>query len=120
MEVIFDRETEMGQCDFETVEPKCDRTTRADPVIILAHTQATLNGSRAMLKIEHQCYLRHGDDMPDQPWIRPEVVLEPSLGSLDEMIELAEKRHNIFLNRARLQIPEQLLRVGVTLERVTG
>ncbi len=108
MKVIFESETEVGKCSGDRVEPHRRHSDTAC-VTVLAHTQACLNGQRGMLKIEQHCYLRRGQEIPDQPWIQPEITLEPGVDSKAQMIELAKNLHERFVDRVRLQFPEQLL-----------
>ena len=55
-----------------------------------------------MLRVEQHCYLRRGGEVPDQPWIKPEVLLEPALGSRDKILKLAEELHQRFVDRVRV------------------
>ena len=105
MKIIFDRETEIGKCDYE--QPG-DHFQYAEPhySTMYAHTLASLN-NKGLLKIEQHCYLRNGADLPDQPWVRPQIILEPAMDTEDEMIKLAETMHAQFIDRTRKQLPEQ-------------
>jgi hypothetical protein len=101
--IIFDCETEVGKCDYEPSE----HFRYAEPhySTIYAHTLASLNGG--LMKIEQHCYLRNGGDLPEQPWVRPQITLEPALGTEREMIELAKAMHEQFVDRTRRHNPEQ-------------
>jgi hypothetical protein len=109
MKIIFECETEIGKCDYEPVGSHGLRYAEPDLSTVYAHTQASLNGEKGMLKIEQHCFLRHGEDLPDQPWVRPEIVLEPALESKHAMVDLAKAMHENFVTRVRKQIPEQYL-----------
>ena len=85
------------------------RYAEPDYSIIFAHTNAHLNGHRGMLKIEHHCYLRRGIELPDQPWIKPEIILEPALGTPEEMTALAERMHEEFTQRVMKNFPQEFL-----------
>ncbi len=110
MTTIFEHETEIGKC---TCEPDEDGHTLryAEPEfsIILAHTVAQINGHRGMLKIEQHCYLRRGLELPDQPWIKPEIILEPVAGTREEMVEMARRLHEQFAERVAKTFPEEYL-----------
>lgn len=103
---IFECETEVGQCSCEPGNMPELRYAEPDFSIVLAQTAATLNGRQGVLKIEHHCYLRHRGENPDQPWVKPEVFLEPVLGTKEEMIELAKESHDKFIERVRKKLPE--------------
>jgi len=107
--VIFERETEIGKCDCEVSDGYGFRYAEPDLATVYARTQASIQGQNAMLKIEQHCFLRHGEDVPDQSWVRPEIVLEPALESQHAMVDLARLLHEQFVDRARKQIPEQFL-----------
>jgi hypothetical protein len=107
--IIFERETEIGKCDSELTDGHSFRYAEPDLATVYAHTQASVNGNHGMLKIEQHCFLRHGEDIPDQPWVRPEIVLEPALESRKAMIDLARMMHEQFVERARKEIPDQFL-----------
>lgn len=104
MKIIFDHETEIGKCDYEQ---SGDHFKYAEPHFstMYAHTQASVN-NKGLLKIEQHCYLRNGADLPDQPWVRPQIILEPAVGSEDEMIALVETMHEQFIERTRRQFPQ--------------
>lgn len=109
MKVIFESETEVGKCNGDRVEPRRRSNKDNAFVSVLAHTQASLNGHGGMLKIEQHCYLRRGREIPDQPWIQPEIIFEPGVDSKPQMIELAKNLHARFVDRVRHQFPEPLL-----------
>ena len=109
MKVIFECETEVGKCDYEAANTNGLKYAEPDYATLFAHTNASLNGTRGLLKIEQHCYLRHGEELPDQPWIRPEIAFEPALDSAKEMIELVKTMHEDFVMRSRRQLPERIL-----------
>ena len=107
MKVIFERETEIGKCDDDLVnDPAFLGGTGCEPWTIYAHTGASLTGSKRMLKIEQRCYLRRGDEIPDQNWVKPELIIEPVIGSEDESIAMVQQIHQCFIAKARQQLPE--------------
>lgn len=108
MKIIFECETEVGQCDCE--RSNTDHFNYAEPgyAKILAHTLATLN-NKGLLKIEQHCYLRNGTNVPEQPWVRPTITLEAGIDTEDEMLAIAQTMHQRFLIRTRLQFPEEFL-----------
>lgn len=106
MTTIFDRETEIGRCDPLVLEEIAARSTGEEGLIV-AHTRASL--ARHMLKIEQRCLVRLGEDVPEQPWVRPEMVLEPATGDEQDLVLLAEQMHATFVDRVRQQIPENCL-----------
>jgi hypothetical protein len=109
MKTIFESETEVGNCDYSAEENYGFRYAEPDSSVICAHTVAVLNGHRGLLKIEQHCYLRHGEEIRDQPWVCPEVTLEPALDSKEEMVELAAVMHEQFVERVRNRFQEQYL-----------
>ncbi|MBA4150403.1 MAG: hypothetical protein H0X66_20015 [Verrucomicrobia bacterium] len=106
---IFESETEIGKCRCDSEDGERWRFAEPDYATIFAHTAATVNGHRGMLRIEQHCYLRRGGELPDQPWIKPEVLLEPTLGSRETLIEMAEQLHTRFISRVREEFPEQYM-----------
>ena len=105
MKIIFDRETEVGKCDFES---DTDHFQYAEPhySTMYVHTQASLN-NKGLLKVEQHCYFRDGAELPDQPWVRPQITLEPALESEGETIELVNVMHEQFIDRTRKQFPDR-------------
>jgi hypothetical protein len=99
--IIFDCETEVGKCDYEA--DSYFRYAEPHYSTIYAHTLASLNGG--LMKIEQHCYLRNGGDLPEQPWVRPQISLEPVVGTQDEMIDLVKTMHEQFVGRTRKQFP---------------
>ena len=104
MNVILECETEIGRCDYERTQEGC-RCARPDYATVFAHSLASLNGSKGMLKIEQHCYLRHGAEIPDQPWVRPEIILEPAPESKEDMAKFVTELHDQFVRRVRAKIP---------------
>lgn len=105
MKIIFDRETEVGKCDYES---DTAHFKYAEPhyATMYAHTQALLN-NKGLLKVEQHCYFRDGAELPDQPWMKPHIILEPALETEDETLELVETMHELFIDRTRKQFPER-------------
>jgi hypothetical protein len=108
MRIIFESETELAKCDYETGGSQGFRYAEPDYATLFARTEASLVGKK-MLKIEQHCYLRGGEDLPEQPWVKPRVVLEPILDLEEEMAEVARRMHDLFVQIARQQLPEQLV-----------
>lgn len=109
MTTIFERETEVGKCSYESESSSRSQSSDSGFSTIYAHSIATVNGQRGVLKIEQHCYLRQGEDIPDQPWIRPELSFEPMLTSPAEMLQLAERQHEKFCQRVREEFPNQYM-----------
>lgn len=109
MRIIFECETEIGKCANDLVEDHILTDGGTDNWSIFAHTVASLMGSKGMLKIEQRCFLRRGEEIPDQSWVKPEMLLEPALCSEKEMKALAQQIHERFIQKARQQLPENLL-----------
>ncbi|MFN7137998.1 MAG: hypothetical protein ACK4UN_01520 [Limisphaerales bacterium] len=109
MTKIFECETELGKCRYEGEDAERWKFAEPDYATIFVHTVASLNGHRGMLRVEQHCYLRRGGELPDQPWIKPEVLLEPALGSRDQVIKMAEELHHRFIQRVHSQFPEEYL-----------
>jgi hypothetical protein len=106
MTTIFDCETEIGQCDSRWLE--LEKPVFGESCTIYAHTIACLSGSNGMLKIEQRCYLRLGEELPDQPWVKPEMILEPAICPERELIKMARQFHQQFIAKVRSQLPEEL------------
>src|SRR5687767_8363169 len=107
MKTIFDCETEVGSCDRRALGSA--RPLESDSCFVCAHTRAYLNGSQGMLKIEHRCYLRCGDEVHDQPWVRPELMIEPLAQSERETTQLAKQLHEQFISRVLERVRDQCL-----------
>ena len=108
MKMLFEGETEIGRCDYELGDAHPMHFEGADYATVHAHTQATYAG-KALIKIEHHCFLRHAGDETDQAWDRPEVRVEPVTGSPEEMIARAREWHEQFSERVRHNFPQQYL-----------
>ncbi len=109
IKVLFERETEIGRCEYQPENSNPLPYAAPEYAILFAYTRATLNGSQGLLKIEQHCFLRHGADVPEQPWIRPEITIEPVLASPEEMAQMALASHENFIARARKKLPERLV-----------
>lgn len=105
--VIFESETMIGKCDFDCLEPHGFRYAEPDYAEIWVHTVGAV--SQGLLKIEQHCYVRHGEDVPDQPWIRPQIFLEPATISRTEMSDLAKTLHQDFVTRAKEKLQDEVL-----------
>jgi hypothetical protein len=109
MTTIYECETEVGKCSHQPEDIHELKYAEPDFSLVFAHTVACLNGRHGMLKIEHHCYLRHGGEIPDQPWVKPEIVLEPAPGTKQDMVAFAKEQHLKFVERVRQQFPEEYL-----------
>jgi hypothetical protein len=101
MKVIFESETELGRCDADRIDGPF--SCHPGEWVALAHTTATMTGSKRMLRIEQHCYLRSErrlDDVRSQSCVKPEVTLEPVAGSDRKSIEMARALHWQFVQRA--------------------
>jgi hypothetical protein len=105
--VMFESETLIGKCDYDTLAPNGFRYAEPDYAEIWVHTVGTV--SQGLLKIEQHCYVRHGEDVPDQPWIRPQIFLEPATISRTEMADLAKTLHHEFISRAKEKLRDEVL-----------
>ena len=108
MKMLFEGETEIGRCDYELGDSHPLHFEGADYATVHAHTQATYAG-KALIKVEHHCYLRHPGDEADQPWDQPEFRIEAVTGSTEEMITQARNWHLEFTDRVRRHFPQQYL-----------
>lgn len=104
MKTIFECETEIGRCDSRLAEVEYDSSFPME-CSLFAHTTAYINGSKHMVRIEQRCFLRLGDAIPGQPWIRPEIRLEPVLASEEETVAQLQHIHEQFVQKSRSQIP---------------
>jgi hypothetical protein len=110
MKLIFECETELGQCDADRVNGHFGD----DPGDWLAfgHTTAAMTSSKGMLRIEQRCYLRSSDrpeDIRSQAWIRPELLLEPALDCKAETMKQVQQLHEAFVQKAREELIEHSL-----------
>ncbi len=106
---IFERETEIGKCRHDADQNERWRFAEPDYATILVHTVASLNEHRGMLRVEQDCYLRRGGELPDQPWVKPQVLLEPAIGSRETVLEMAEKMHEQFVDRVNKEFPQDYI-----------
>jgi hypothetical protein len=109
MRIIFECETEIGKCSDDLIDNHILTESGAENWTLYAHTVASVTGSKGMLKIEQRCFLRRGEEIPDQSWVKPEIILEPVLSAEAEMKELVRKIHERFIQNALPQLPENLL-----------
>lgn len=109
MTKIFENETEIGKCRCEPEDGERWRFAEPDYATIFVHTLASLNGHRGMLRIEQHCYLRRGGELPDQPWVKPVVLLEPAIGPREKHVAMAEKLHAGFVDRVHEEFPQEYL-----------
>jgi hypothetical protein len=109
MKTVFECETEIGRCDRDSGDLHGLNFAEPEYSTIYAHTLAYQNGMRGMLKIEHHCYLRCGEEAPEQPWVKPQILLEPVFGGDQEMAELASRLHEQFVDRVRQLVPGEYL-----------
>lgn len=109
MKVIFESETEIGKCEDGLIKETASDRNTSELWTIYAHTEASVSGTKRMLKIEQRCYLRRGDEIPDQSWVKPEVILEPALDSDVDMLAMIQQTHEHFIVRALKQFPEGCL-----------
>jgi hypothetical protein len=107
MKTILDCETEIGTCDYDLATDHV--YSQAGAWTIYAHTQAALTGSKRMLRLEQRCFLRQIGEMEEQLLIRPEMVLEPVLGTERDAVELARQLHEQFVERAHRMVGEGAL-----------
>jgi hypothetical protein len=108
MELIFDCETELGKCDSHLLEKiGCDMGEWS----AFAHTTAAMTGPRGMLRIEQRCYLRSmlTGEMQNQPWIKPEMTLDPVLCTKKETLRTVQKLHEQFVRTSRNEFCKQSL-----------
>jgi hypothetical protein len=105
--VIFESETLIGKCDYDSLEANGFRYAEPDYADIWVHTVGAVN--KGLLKIEQHCYVRHGEDIPEQPWVRPQIFLEPATTSPTEMSELAKTLHDQFISRAKEKLRDEVL-----------
>jgi hypothetical protein len=109
MTTIFERETEVGKCRCEAEDGERWRFAEPDYATIFVHTIASLNGYRGMLRVEQHCYLRRDGELPDQPWVKPEVLLEPAMGSREFLVQMAKQSHERFVEHVLEQFPQEYL-----------
>jgi hypothetical protein len=108
MTLIFDCETELGRCDPRLLGRfGCDMGEWS----AFAHTSAAMTGPKGMLRIEQRCYLRStiDEEMQEQPWIKPEVMLEPVICSKKETLHSVQKLHEEFVRKAHAEFCEHSL-----------
>jgi hypothetical protein len=109
MKLIFECETELGLCDRDRVNGHFG--DEFGDWIALAHTTAAMTGSKGLLRIEQRCYLRSleaAEEVRTQSWVKPDVLLEPVVGSREEVLEQLKQGHEHFVERARQQLGQDL------------
>ena len=110
MEVIFECETELGQCDQDRVCGHFDDAI--GDWLALGHTSATQTSAKGVLRVEQRCYLRSAqqpEEIRAQSWIRPEFILEPALTSKSETTRFVQRLHETYVARARQELARQAL-----------
>jgi len=115
MKVIFECETELGRCDSDRVDGDVDAD--AGEWLAFAHTSAAMTGAQGMLRIEQHCYLRSTQDVDvrNQNWVRPEMTLEPVLGSQAETLCRVQSLHRNYVQKARDEFLEASVLVAPSL-----
>lgn len=108
MKTIFERETEVGRCAQDRCELHEPHYGGEEYSSVLVHTKGWLSG-HDLVRIEQHCFLRLGQEFPDQPWIKPVLILEAALESEEELVHRIEKMHSEFVERVQLQFPQQYL-----------
>lgn len=108
MKTIFDCETVLGRCSDDWVET-ANAVAAAAPEsgMLCVQSSAYLNGTKRMLRLEQRCFIRLGQEVAEQPWVKSEVRLETMLGTEQEMQAQIQQIHDAFVSRARTQIPER-------------
>ncbi|MEW6159544.1 MAG: hypothetical protein AB1813_19115 [Verrucomicrobiota bacterium] len=109
MKTIFSCENELGRCEFDWTGDHTFKFDLPAHATIVAQTVATLTESGRILRIEQRCFLRDVDALIPSPWHKPELSLEPALGTQDETLELARQLHEQFCIKSRLALPEDCL-----------
>lgn len=110
MKLIFECETELGPCDADRVNGHF-----GDDVgdwLAFALTTAAMTGAKGMLRIEQCCYLRSKqalDEIRNQNWVKPEMTLEPVVGSKDETLVTVQRLHDAFVQKSRKEFLDQLI-----------
>jgi hypothetical protein len=99
--VIFEAETEVGRCRCER---PAGRASESDAATLFAHTKAQRHGRGGLLMVEQHCYLRQGEDIPEQTMVEPRNFLEPAIPTREEMETLAKDLHTRYVELAREKI----------------
>ena len=108
MKLIFECETELGQCDPDRINGHFGEDV--DEWLAFAHTTAALTGPRGLLRIEQRCYLRSSQrlgEIRSQNCVRPEMTLEPLLGSKEETLETVQQMHQQFAQKAQAEFLQE-------------
>jgi hypothetical protein len=106
---VLEVETSLGTCNPEVLSRHEVEIAGEGPYILHVQSTAFLNGSRHMLRIEHSCMVKSDEDLADQPWVKPELVLEPLLSSEVELSGIVQQSHEAFLQKTRDQLPSECL-----------
>ena len=104
MKIVFDRETQIGVCDQDWECDECPRPNDGEPWAIYAHTMAELTRAHGMVKIDHRCFVRSGQEIANFPSVRPDMVIEVGPNSEDEAVKMVEQLHDKFVDRAKQHI----------------
>ena len=104
---LFECEAEVGRCSFN--DDRGGRLEFAEPEFarVFVHTLAQIDEREGMLKLEHRCYLRSGERIQDQQWIKPESHFKPAIGSREHLAKIAQSSHDRFVRRAESKIPNE-------------
>ena len=102
---LFECESEVGECSFN--DARGGRLEFAEPEFarVFVQTVAEADEREGILKLGHRCYLRSGDRVHGQPWIKSESHTKTAVGSKDELTKIAQSHHERFVRRTQSKIP---------------
>jgi hypothetical protein len=114
MKLIFECESELGRYEGDRLYGQIGADS--GQWIALVHTSAATTSTNGMLRIEQRCYFRCADcprEVRPQPWVKPEMTLEPVLVCEKQTVEMVRSLHEQFLDNARQAFLEQSLVAAV-------
>jgi hypothetical protein len=114
MQLIFESETEVGQCDPDRIDA-LNADAESGNWVAVALTTAAMTGSMGMLRVEQRCFLRSTEQLDEvrvQNWIKPEIILEPASSCKQERLRMLQTLHEQYVQKARAQFGDQLIGAG--------
>jgi hypothetical protein len=111
MKTIFECESDLGPCDADQANRGVESLSEdLQGWYAVVQTAATMSGTCRIMRIEQRCYLRahpRPDELFNQTWIAPEIMLEPGLESKEETVRLLQQMHLEFAAKARAELVER-------------
>ncbi len=108
MKTLFDCETEVAKCDCGRIRHRPFNCCESDNAAVRVHTIASLT-PRGVLKIEQDCYLDNGGELPEQSRVPRQIIWEAAPETEVAIRGLAKSLHEQFVAEARKRLPPEFL-----------